>query len=98
MTEPEFVNIAAHLPAMAREKPYTAAVICPHTRDRAGRASYVHYTLEQLNERSDIIARGLENFGIGSGVRTVLMVKPGLDFFALTFALSGINRPNTFLG
>ncbi|MCK4691698.1 MAG: AMP-binding protein, partial [Desulfuromonadales bacterium] len=36
---------------------------------------------------SNRIAHGLESIGICRGVRTALMVKPGLEFFALTFAL-----------
>ena len=45
------------------------------------------YTYKQLDEVSNKIANGLEAFGITKGTRTVLMVKPGLDFFALVFAL-----------
>src|SRR5262249_45248026 len=36
---------------------------------------------------SDGLARGLGQLGIGRGTRTVLMVPPGLEFYALTFAL-----------
>jgi acyl-CoA synthetase (AMP-forming)/AMP-acid ligase II len=87
MTEPAFVNIAAHLETMAARQPYTLAVIFPHGRDRQGRVSYTHFTYRQLNEASDQIAHGLVRIGIDRGVRTVLMVKPSLEFFALTFAL-----------
>ena len=87
MTQPDYVNIAAHLPAMAERQPYTLAVVFPEGRDRQGRVSYTHYTFRQLDEESDRIAHGLERIGIGRGVRTVLMVKPSLEFFALTFAL-----------
>jgi acyl-CoA synthetase (AMP-forming)/AMP-acid ligase II len=44
-------------------------------------------TFLQLDRESDCIAHGLEKAGIVRGTRTVLMVKPGLEFFALTFAL-----------
>ena len=40
-----------------------------------------------LDQRSDEIAVGLRRFGLKRGMRTVLMVKPSLEFFALTFAL-----------
>jgi acyl-coenzyme A synthetase/AMP-(fatty) acid ligase len=63
------------------------AVVTPDGCDRRGRTRYVHYTLRELNERSDILAYGLQSYGITKGTRTVLMVTPGLDFFALTFAL-----------
>ncbi|MFT4689533.1 MAG: acyl-CoA synthetase (AMP-forming)/AMP-acid ligase II [Limisphaerales bacterium] len=81
------VNIAAHLPAMARQQPHRQSVVFPHGRDAAGRVSYTHYTFRQLDEASDRIAAGLIAHGIVRGMRTVLMVTPSLDFFALTFAL-----------
>ena len=83
----DFVNIAAHLPAMARDRPHALAVICPAGRDHAGRPRHTHWTFRQLDRESDAIAHGLTSVGIGRGVRTVLMVKPSLEFFALTFAL-----------
>ncbi len=83
----EVVNIASALSAMARSRPYAMAVACPAGRDREGRAAYTHLTFQQLDRESDQLARGLTEIGVGHGVRTVLMVKPGLEFFALTFAL-----------
>ncbi|MBU5637551.1 AMP-binding protein [Geomonas sp. Red69] len=79
MSEIDFVNIAAHLPEMARRQPDTRAIIFPK-----GKRSL---TFSELNRLSDRIARGLIAHGICSGVRTVLMVTPSPEFFALTFAL-----------
>jgi acyl-CoA synthetase (AMP-forming)/AMP-acid ligase II len=75
-------NIASHLPAMAQQQPDTLAVITQHGID-----GYSHHTYQQLDEASDQVARGLQEIGISKGVRTVLMVKPGPEFFALVFAL-----------
>ena len=72
------VNIASHLPAMARRQPDNLAVTL---------WSGESLTFKELDEASGTLARGLESVGIGRGVRTVLMVKPSLDFFTLTFAL-----------
>ncbi|WP_410001725.1 fatty acid CoA ligase family protein [Singulisphaera sp. GP187] len=73
---------------MAKTQPYTLAAVCPAGRDRAGRAAHTHWTFQQLDRESDAVARQiLERAGITRGVRTVLMVKPSLEFFALTFAL-----------
>ena len=83
LTGTESVNIAAHLPAQAKSQPDALAVV---VQKPAGHA-YDSWTSRQLNEESDRIAKGLERIGIGRGVRTVLMVKPSLDFFAVTFAL-----------
>jgi olefin beta-lactone synthetase len=83
----ETINIALHLCTMAERQPYTFAVVFPHGRDAHGRVAYTHFTYQQLNDESDWIARGLQQIGISRDVRTVLMVKPSLEFFALTFAL-----------
>jgi acyl-CoA synthetase (AMP-forming)/AMP-acid ligase II len=80
-------NIAVHLGAMARRQPHTLAVVVPAGRDRSGRVRYTHLTYLQLDRDSDRIARGLDAMGIARGARAVVMVRPGLDFFALVFAV-----------
>jgi acyl-CoA synthetase (AMP-forming)/AMP-acid ligase II len=77
----EKANIADFLPEMAAKQPDATAIICPWGR-RGGSLTY-----DQLNRRSARIAGGLEAVGIGHGVRTVLMVPPGLDLFPLAFGL-----------
>lgn len=81
------VNVAAYLRKMARTQPYKRAVVCPCGRDREGRVAYTHLTFRQLDIESDCLARGLDDVGVSRGVRTILMVRPSLDFFALVFAL-----------
>lgn len=83
----ESVNIAAALVTMAESQPQTPAIVQPFGRDRQGRIRYRQYTYHELNAESDALARGFEHIGIRRGVRTVLMVKPSLEFYALTFAL-----------
>jgi len=80
-------NIAGHLRRMARMLPYKKAVVAPAGRNEDGLARYIHLTLRQLDKESDCLAHGLEAVGITREMRTVLMVTPGLDFIALTFAL-----------
>ncbi|PLX96183.1 MAG: peptide synthase [Desulfuromonas sp.] len=80
-------NIAAHLIQRACQQPYAAAVIFPEGRDRFGHVSYTHLTYQQLDQESTRIACALTKYGVQPGDRTVLMVKPGLEFFSLTFAL-----------
>lgn len=79
MSRADFVNIAAHLPEMAHRQPDTPAIIFPCKNRRL--------SFRELDQRSDRLAYALETYGIGRGVRSVVMVKPGPDFFALTFAL-----------
>jgi acyl-CoA synthetase (AMP-forming)/AMP-acid ligase II len=81
------VNVATYLRKMARQHPYKRAVVFPWKRDRLKRVSYTHLTFRQLDIESDRLAKGLDDIGISRGVRTILMVKPSLDFFALVFAL-----------
>jgi acyl-CoA synthetase (AMP-forming)/AMP-acid ligase II len=80
-------NIAAYLPWMAERLPFQPAILFPCPPKPGHKRAYVHYTYRQLDEASDLIGRGLQAVGIGRGVRTALMVKPSLEFFALTFAL-----------
>ncbi|HTP64712.1 MAG TPA: fatty acid CoA ligase family protein [Geobacteraceae bacterium] len=79
MLSADLTNIAAHLPEMARRQPDTPAIIFP-----CGNRTL---TFRELNGLSDRIAHGLVSCGIGRGTRTVLMVTPSPEFFALTFAL-----------
>lgn len=79
MNSTDFINIAAHLPEMARRQPDAPAIIFPRQNRRL--------SFRELDAMSDRIAHALVHHGIGRGVRTVLMVTPGPEFFALTFAL-----------
>lgn len=84
----ESCNIAAVLPRLARERPDQIAIRCPGTRGPDGLARYdVALSYRELDVRSDAIAAGLAAYGIGRGVRTVVMVRPSPAFFLLMFAL-----------
>jgi olefin beta-lactone synthetase len=86
VTSDEF-NIASHLRRTAEQYPYRRAVVYPACRDAYKRVCYSQLTFRQLDRESDKIASGLAALGVGPGIRTVLMVKPSLEFFVLTFAL-----------
>ena len=79
-------NVAAHLPAMARLQPDTPAIFIPLSNGQQP-TRYDQYTFAELDRESSRMAHALESIGIRRGVRTVLMVPPGFEFFALTFAL-----------
>lgn len=81
------VNIAEKLRESAAAAPYQRAVVFPVGRDSQGRVTYSHLTFQQLDRESDRLARGLRQMGVISGTRLVLMVRPSLEFIALTFAL-----------
>ncbi len=96
-TTPFTGNIAAHLPRMAAEHPDHLAVSVQQPGGTTGKHTYATYTLGELDDASDRIAHGLDRIGISRGVRTVLMVKPSLDFFALTFALFKVGAVPVFV-
>jgi len=77
-------NIAQYLPAMAASAPERAAVICTHTPDFRGRTKL---TFAEMDRESNQLAKGLHAIGVKPGMRTLLMVRPGLEFVTLTFAL-----------
>jgi acyl-CoA synthetase (AMP-forming)/AMP-acid ligase II len=81
------MNIASFVVERAKEQPDAPAVSYPDGRARDGTTQYTHYSYRQLDLESDRIARGLDAFGIGRGVRTALLVRPSLEFFALTLAI-----------
>ena len=72
---------------MAEQQPDSLAVAFPSGRDGKGDVKYDRVSFRELNAESDLVASGLETIGISKGVRTVLMVEPSLEFFALTFAI-----------
>ena len=81
-------NIAAVLSRKAAESPERIALRCPGGRGADGTARYdLVLSYAQLDARSDAIAAGLAGHGIARGTRTVVMVRPGPEFFLLMFAL-----------
>jgi acyl-CoA synthetase (AMP-forming)/AMP-acid ligase II len=77
-------NLSEHLSRVARLLPDKKAVICPAA---PGSGTFVHWTFRELEEETDRLAHGLQQVGITKGVKTILMVRPSLELFALTFAL-----------
>ncbi|MEQ8637652.1 fatty acid CoA ligase family protein [Gimesia maris] len=80
-------NIADRLKQSAQAWPFQKAVVFPAGRDRQGRYTYSSLTFRQLDQESDRLARGLIRLGVQPGTRMALMVRPSLEFIALTFAL-----------
>jgi len=82
----ETCNIASSLLSQAEQQGDNIAIYYPLGK-RGGRVQYESASYSALNELSDDYARGLIEYGIGRGIRTALMLTPGLDFFAMFFAL-----------
>lgn len=81
------VNVAARLRAHASTCPERMAIAEPIGRDGAGKRTYRQVTFKQLEEDSSLLADGLRTFGALPGMRIVLMVRPGIDFISLVFAM-----------
>ncbi|MEX2121743.1 MAG: AMP-binding protein [Pirellulales bacterium] len=77
----QIVNVAARLAAMAKTRPDSLAVVAPRGR------GYESITFKELDQYSDRAARGLRKLGVVPGTRMALLVKPGIEFVALVFAL-----------
>lgn len=91
-TSQRSVNIVKALYANTEAFPERRAIVLPDGRDPTGRLRYREYSFEALTRECNALARGLQSAGIRRGMRTVLMVKPSLEFFSLMFAMfkSGI--------
>ncbi|MCA9061397.1 MAG: AMP-binding protein, partial [Planctomycetaceae bacterium] len=81
------LNIADRLRHSAEVVPDQNAVVYPQSSDTAGRIAYTHLTFRQLDQEVDALARGFMTLGVRPGHRLVLMVRPSLEFVALTFAV-----------
>jgi acyl-CoA synthetase (AMP-forming)/AMP-acid ligase II len=76
-------NVSARLSASARLVPdQPALIVC----DRNGQAT-AQRTFRELDQLVDRLATGLAHMGVEQGHRIVLMVRPGVEFLAMTFAL-----------
>ncbi|MBR4753280.1 MAG: AMP-binding protein [Thermoguttaceae bacterium] len=91
--ESEFYNIAERLVCMAETIPDSIAIAEPlfqgkkPRRDHFGKREYAAVTFAELNQDSDQIAAALQRSGVKPGMRLALMVRQGIDFISLVFAL-----------
>lgn len=77
MKNKQWANVAQHLLVHATERPEQPAVITATDR----------LTFSQLEVQSNKCAQGLRKIGVKKGMRVGLMVRPGIDFVILSFAL-----------
>ena len=80
-------NIGFQLAATAHRMPESIAIALPEGRNRNGTRRYRQVTFRDLDRDSRRLAAGLQALGVQPGRRIVLLVPPGIDFIALTFAL-----------
>ncbi|TWT99321.1 Tyrocidine synthase 3 [Botrimarina colliarenosi] len=76
------VNVADRLAEAARERPDAVALATPAKGD-----GWRTVSLGDLDRDATQLAHGLAALGVGPGRRIALLVKPGVEFVALVFAL-----------
>ncbi len=87
MSDPLPGNVAMLLHDTAVRDPDGLAIAEPLGRDARGRRQYRRITFRELDQDSSAIAAGLLARGARPGMRIALLVRPGIDFIALVFAL-----------
>ena len=80
------MNIAERIVRTSKRIPDKKSVVFSE-RQSDGSYHYPFYTFKQFEERSNQFAHKLTEAGIRPGMRTLLFVKPCLDFSIITFAL-----------
>lgn len=78
-------NFSLRLAESATRTPYKRGVVLPV--GKATKLAYAQLTYAQLEARCAEFAGGLRAAGITPGMRVVLMVRPGLEFLPLIFAV-----------
>lgn len=81
-------NVASRLSVVTALAPGAIAIAEPDGPPSAdGNRSYALTTFQNLDERSDAIAKGLVQWGIRPGMRLAMLVPFGAQFIELVFAL-----------
>jgi len=80
-------NIAHRLTLTAAADPGGVGVVEPRGRRKDGSREYAQLSFAELERDSGVLAEGLRALGVKPGMRIVLMVRPGIDFISLVFAL-----------
>ncbi|WP_330184930.1 AMP-binding protein [Nocardia sp. NBC_01503] len=73
--------------AVVADQPDREAVIFPHGQTDAGLPEYRHLTYRELDAWSDTIAAHLAAAGVGRGTRTIVLVLPSPELYAIMLGL-----------
>ncbi|MEX2170534.1 MAG: fatty acid CoA ligase family protein [Pirellulales bacterium] len=111
---PDRLNVADRLAEMAHRMPGRIALACPakwsHGYQRLTKHSgnrYATITYADLDADATTLARGFVAWGVTPGTRLAMLVRPGIEFVTLVFALlragavmvlvdAGLGRKNIF--
>jgi acyl-CoA synthetase (AMP-forming)/AMP-acid ligase II len=84
---PDRCNVADFLRHHATARPDSAALRFPAASYHTSAPTWDTWTFAELDHQSDAYARGFVANGIAPGDRTLLLLKPSLDFYAVIFGL-----------
>jgi acyl-CoA synthetase (AMP-forming)/AMP-acid ligase II len=92
---PNRLNVTDRLATFARTMPHSNAIVCLHrrgsgvSRPHRGTSGALYDAISFADLEADVgrIANGLAAWGMPKGTRLALLVKPGIDFVTLVFAL-----------
>lgn len=76
------MNVGRYLPESAARHPGRDAIVAP-----ARGGAWLRVSYGELERRADALAAGFHGHGIGRGVRTLVLVRAGIDLITLTYAL-----------
>lgn len=80
-------NVARRLAEFGASLAETPAVVVQRRNPILRTLSYSSTTFAEMAADSDAISRGLQAYGVTPGMRLALLVKPGVEFVTLVFAL-----------
>lgn len=80
-------NVAAPIREHARTQPDTDAIRFPAGTYRTESPAWDRWTYAELDHHSDAYARGLQLQGVRTGDRALMLMRPGLDFYAVVYGL-----------
>lgn len=81
------MNIAWRLTEFSKKTPDKKAVVAPFFNKKRGQYDYKSITFKELEILSNKFAHQLSQSGLKKGDKTLLFLRPGLDFHAMAFAL-----------
>ncbi|MFI6042906.1 fatty acid CoA ligase family protein [Nocardia sp. NPDC051321] len=87
MTSATYWSAIDRFRAFARTEPDRDAVIYPDGTTSGELPSYRHITYRELDDWSETIAERLSAAGVGSGTRTIVLVLPSPELYAILFGL-----------
>jgi acyl-CoA synthetase (AMP-forming)/AMP-acid ligase II/pimeloyl-ACP methyl ester carboxylesterase len=86
-TDPDFIDLTSQFLNRVKQNPNGLAVAHMKGMGSNDKGLYDCVTYETVDRESNRIAHGLEKVGITRGMRTVFMVPPGTDFFAVLIGI-----------